>query len=42
MPGQEVGSGWLVNRGRGRDRAVLKGKQGKGATFEMYIKKLSN
>jgi hypothetical protein len=28
--------------GKGRDRGFSEGKLGKGITFEMYIKKISN
>ena len=43
MPGQGSRSGQLGEQGEGgRDRAVLEGKPGKGATFEMLIKKISN
>jgi hypothetical protein len=40
---QEVGVGELVSRDVGRgERGVLEGKPGKGITFEMQIKKISN
>ena len=38
-----MGVGELVSRDVGRgDRGVLEGKPGKGITFEMQIKKISN
>jgi hypothetical protein len=41
--GQEVGVVGLVNRGRGYwGGCFLEGKPGKGITFEMQIKKISN
>jgi hypothetical protein len=41
--GQEAGVGGLGNRGSGGgDRGFSKGKLGKGITFEMKIKKISN
>jgi hypothetical protein len=43
--GQEKGVGGLLSRGRGEgggDRGCLEGKPGKGATFEMQIKLISN
>jgi hypothetical protein len=33
--GQEAEVGGLVSRGRGKGREFLKGKPGKGTTFEM-------
>ena len=37
------GSGWVGEQGvEGEDRGFLEGKPGKGITFEMYIKKISN
>ena len=40
--GQEAGVGWLGTMERGGDRGFSKRKLGKGITFEMYIKKISN
>jgi hypothetical protein len=42
MPGPGSGNGWVGERGRGEDRGFLEGKLGKGITFEMQIKKISN
>jgi hypothetical protein len=43
MPGQGSGSGWVGEQGDGGwDRGVSEGKPGKGITFEMKIKKISN
>jgi hypothetical protein len=43
MPRLGSGSGWVgERRGRGEDRRFSEGKQGKGITFEMHIKKISN
>jgi hypothetical protein len=40
---REVGVGGLVTRGMGKwDRGFSEGKTGKGITFEMYLKKISN
>ena len=41
--GQEEGVGRLGSRGWGvGKRGSSEGKQGKGLTFEMYVKKISN
>jgi hypothetical protein len=41
--GQEAGVDGLVSRGRGKGIGDFsEGKQGKGITFEMEIKKISN
>ena len=40
--GQEEGVGRLGIRVGGRKRGIFEGKQGKGLTFEMYVKKISN
>jgi hypothetical protein len=45
MPGLGTGVGGLVSMGRGeedRRREFSEGKSGKGITFEMSIKKISN
>ena len=43
MPGPGSGSGWVGEQGEGgEDREFSKGKLGKGITFEMQIKKISN
>jgi hypothetical protein len=43
MPGPGSWSGWVWGaEGGGMDRGVLEGKLGKGITFEMQIKKISN
>jgi hypothetical protein len=43
MPGLGIRSGWIGEQEEGReDRGFLEGKLGKGITFEMYIKKISN
>jgi hypothetical protein len=40
---REVGVGGLMSRGEGEwYRGLSEGKPGKGITFEMYIKKISN
>jgi hypothetical protein len=39
---QGAGVGGLVSRGKGGDRRFLEGKLGKGITFEIQIKKISN
>jgi hypothetical protein len=39
---REVGVGGLVSRGMGEGRGFLEGKPGKGITFEVQIKKISN
>jgi hypothetical protein len=40
--GQEEGLGGLVSRGRGKGCGFSEEKLGKGVTFEMEIKKISN
>ena len=47
IPGQGSRSGWVRkhpyrSRGRGDRMAVFRGKPGKGITFVMLIKKISN
>ena len=43
MSGPGRRSGWVGEQGEGRgDRGFLEGKIGKGITFEMEIKKISN
>ena len=43
IPGLGSRSGWVVDQGEeGCDRGFSEGKPGKGITFEMYIKKVSN
>jgi hypothetical protein len=43
MPGPGSRCGWVGEQGeRGGDRGVLEEKPGKGVTFEMQIKKISN
>jgi hypothetical protein len=49
MPGPGSGSGWVSEQGREEREeervgksVFLEGKQGKGITFEMSIKKISN
>jgi hypothetical protein len=43
IPGPGSRSGWVGEQeGGGEDRGFSEGKLGKGITFEMYIKKVSN
>ena len=43
MPVSGSGSGWAGEQGEeGEDREFSEGKLGKGLTFEMQIKKISN
>jgi hypothetical protein len=45
MPGPGSGSGWVGEQGEGegeRRRGFLEGKPGKGITFKMSVKKISN
>jgi hypothetical protein len=43
MPGPGSRSGWVGEQGkRGEDRGFSEGKLGKGITFEMKLKKISN
>jgi hypothetical protein len=43
MPGQGSRSGWIGDQGEGRwDRGFSEEKPGKGISFEMLIKKISN
>jgi hypothetical protein len=43
MPGPGSRSGWAGQQGEeGGDRVILGAKPGKGITFEMEIKKISN
>jgi hypothetical protein len=43
MSGPGRRSGWVGEQGEGRgDRGFLEGEIGKGITFEMEIKKISN
>jgi hypothetical protein len=43
MPGPGNRSGWIHEHGeRGGNRGFWEGKPGKGKTFEMKIKKISN
>jgi hypothetical protein len=43
MSGPRSRSGWVGEQGEGRgDKGFSKGKPGKGITFEMQIKKISN
>jgi hypothetical protein len=44
MPGPGSRNGWVGEQGQvgGRDRVFSEGKLGKGITFEIKIKKISN
>jgi hypothetical protein len=43
LPGSGSRSGWVGEQGeQGWNRGFLEGKLGKGITFEMQIKKISN
>ena len=43
MPGPGRGSRWVGKQGLGvGNRGSSEGKQGKGLTFEIYLKKISN
>ena len=43
IPGPGSGSGWVGEQGEwGGDKGFSDGKPGKGTTFEMQIKKISN